>query len=159
MQKNQATHIIVSSVARMPEKIRICRPQFCRWWLRVFHCQIREGAEILGSSNRTILLYTSRNCRPACVLWYVTFPGTPSIWIRSFELIKLKYSPDCRELMLQLDMIFVLPAGSRNFRRISAMISNLLRFLSEDVFISFISMLLPLKQKQAISEANSIART
>jgi len=86
---------------------------------------------MLESSNRAILLYSPRNSWPASVLWYVTFPAIASIRTRSFDLIKFKYNPDCAKLMLQWDIIFVLPVGVRNSLRICAMISNLPRFLSE----------------------------
>jgi hypothetical protein len=63
--------------------------------------QVREGAGMLGSSNRTILLYIFRNCRPASVLWYFVFPPAVSVWTRSFDFNRLKYCPDCLELILQ----------------------------------------------------------
>ena len=91
---------------------------------------------MLGSSSRAILLYSSRNSRPASVLWYVTLPAIAPIWTRSFDLIRFKYPCDCAVFMLQCDIIFVLPVGMRNFLRISAMISNLLRFVS-DTFLVF----------------------
>ena len=79
-----------------------------------------------------------------------------SVRRRSIDSIKSKYRPDCAELILQWDIILVLPDGSRNFLRISAMISNLLRFLS---IISFLipnmHAKLPLRQKQAGSRGKS----
>ncbi len=100
-----------------------------------------------GWSNKTISSYNPRNSRPTSVLSYVTLPAIVSIRIRSFDLIKPKYCPDCAVLILQRDIIFVLPLGLRNSLNIPAIISNLLRFLSETFLVLNVLCYLSRKSK------------
>jgi hypothetical protein len=55
--------------------------------------------------------------------------------MRSLDFNKFRYRPDCFEFILQWDIMFVQQIGIRKFLRISATISNLLRFPSTTLLV------------------------
>jgi hypothetical protein len=122
-----------------------CTIPSLRGYPLALHQRVGRNAWIKPQSH---LVIQSRNSRPICVLWNLTFPTIASIRIRPFDFMRFKYWSDYVGFILQWDMIFVLQVGMCVAALAFLLISSLLRFESEIFLILNITYYLPGKSKR-----------